>query len=329
MGQIPPLVNLLFGQPVPGNRIPSQQINSVARNILDFYPRPNVGRNLFTTTQVQENDNNQFGARIDHRFSSGDGFFVRYLFSEASVLNPLSNGADVPGFPVNDEIRTQNVMVSNTHSLGPTLVNYSRFAWFRNRFDFDIRSNHILPSALGFQITPSFDQAAGPPFIQVSGIASVGNPITGPRITLQNSYEVSDSLIWIHGRHQLKVGGEYRRNLVDAEQGIASNGFFVFVPFPLSNAIANLLLGAPVVFLQAGGELPRGLRSHDFSVYAQDEYKVSPRFNLNLGLRYQINTPYTEINNRLAGFRPGVKSNGPMLSAILTVAREPWSAGLT
>ena len=100
----------------------------------------------------------------------------------------------------------------------------------------------------------------------------------------------------------------YRRNHVDGLQGIASNGFYVFVPFPLSNAIANLLLGAPVVFLQAGGELPRGLRNHDLAVYAQDEFKVSSRFTLNLGLRYQINTPYTEISNRLAGFRPGVQS---------------------
>jgi TonB dependent receptor-like, beta-barrel len=54
--------------------------------------------------------------------------------------------------------------------------------------------------------------------------------------------------------------------------------------------------------------LPRGLRNHDLALYAQDEFKVSSRLTLNLGLRYQINTPYTEISNRLAGFRPGVKS---------------------
>ena len=308
-GQVPPLINYLFGQVVPGNRIPAEQINPVSKNILNFYPRPNVGRNLFTSTEVLENNTNQFGGRIDHRLSASDEIFVRYLFSQSEVFNPLSiNGADVPGFPVADDIRSQNVMVSNTHTLSPTLVNYSRFAYFRNRFDFDQRFNHTLPSSLGFNIQPTFDEAVGPPFIQVSGIASVGNPITGPRLTVQNSYEANDTLSWVHGRHQFKIGAEYRRNLVDAQQGIASNGFYVFVPFPMSNAIAGLLIGAPVVFLQAGGELPRGLRSHDFSVYGQDEYKMSPRFTLNLGLRYQINTPYTEINDRLAGFRPGVKS---------------------
>jgi hypothetical protein len=104
------------------------------------------------------------------------------------VLNPLSlNGADVPGFPVADALRTQNLMIANTHTFRPALVNYSRFALFRNRFDFDKRFNNTLPSSLGFQITPSFDAAVGPPLIQVSGRASVDNPITGPRHTLQNS----------------------------------------------------------------------------------------------------------------------------------------------
>ena len=291
-GQVPPLINFLFGQPVPGNRIPPEQIHPISQNLLSFYPLPNSDRNLFTSTEVQENDTNQWGIRVDHRLSAADELFVRYLFSQADVVSPLSiNGADVPGFPVSDAIRTQNLMVSNTHTFSPTLVNYSRFAYFRNRFDFDRRFNTTPPASLGFNITPTFDQAIGPPFIQVSGLASVGNPISGPRLTVQNSYEFNDSLAWIRGRHQWKLGAEYRRNHVDGLQGIASNGFYVFVPFPLSNAIANLLLGAPVVFLQAGGELPRGLRNHDLAVYAQDEFKVSSRFTLNLGLRYQINTP--------------------------------------
>src|SRR5262245_9002341 len=205
-GQVPPLINYLFGQVVPGNRIPAEQINPVSKDILNFYPRPNVGRNLFTSTEVQENNTNQFGGRIDHRLSASDEVFVRYLFSQAEVFNPLSiNGADVPGFPVSDDIRSQNVMVSNTHTFSSTLVNYSRFAYFRNRFDFDQRFNHTLPSSLGFNIKPTFDEAIGPPFIQISGIASVGNPITGPRLTVQNSYEASDSLSWIRGHHNLKA----------------------------------------------------------------------------------------------------------------------------
>ena len=127
---------------------------------MNFYPLPNSDRNLFTSTEVQENDTNQWGIRVDHRFSAADELFVRYLFSQSDVVSPLSiNGADVPGFPVSDAIRTQNLMVSNTHTFSPTLVNYSRFAYFRNRFDFDRRFNTTSPSSLGFNITPTFDEA--------------------------------------------------------------------------------------------------------------------------------------------------------------------------
>lgn len=308
-GQVPPLINYLFGQPIPGNRIPTEAINPVTLNLLKFYPLPNVAPNLYTSTQVLQNNTNQFGARIDHQLSQRDELFGRYLFSQGSAVDPLSiSGANVPGFPVASDLRTQNILLSETHTFSPALINYARFAYFRNKIHFDERLNHTSPSSLGFNITPSFEPAAGPPFIITSGIASVGNPITGPRNTLQNSHEFNDSISWIHGRHSLKFGGEYRKNLVDAEQGIASNGFFVFAPFPISNPIANLLIGGPVVFFQAGGELPRGLRSYDLSLYAQDEYKLSPRLTLNLGLRFQINTPYTEINNRLAGFKPGQQS---------------------
>ena len=162
-GQVPPLINFLFGQPVPGNRIPPEQIHPISQNLLSFYPLPNAGRNLFTSTEVQENDTNQWGIRVDHRLSQADEFFVRYLFSQSDVVSPLSiNGADVPGFPVSDAIRTQNLMVSNTHTFSPTLVNYSRFAYFRNRFDFDRRFNTTPPASLGFNITPTFDEAIGP-----------------------------------------------------------------------------------------------------------------------------------------------------------------------
>jgi outer membrane receptor protein involved in Fe transport len=316
-GQVPPLINYLFGQPIPGNVIPPEMINSVSKNLLNFYPLPNAAPNLYTSTQVLHNNTDQFGARIDHQLSQRDEIFGRYLYSQGSSIDPLSiSGANVPGFPVASDLRTQNFLLSETHTFSPVLINYARFAYFRNKIHFDERLNHTSPSSLGFNITPSYEPAAGPPFIITSGIASVGNPITGPRDTLQNSYELNDSISWIHGRHSLKFGGEYRKNLVDALQGIASNGFFVFAPFPISNPIANLLIGGPVVFFQAGGELPRGLRSHDLSLYAQDEYKVSSRFTLNLGLRYQINTSYTEINNRLAGFNPGqpstVFSNAPL-----------------
>ena len=83
------------------------------------------------------------------------------------------------------------------------------------------------------------------------GYASVGDPITGPRETYENAFAAGESLTWIHGRHELKFGGDYRRDQINVVNGIASNGFFVFIPAPLTNAFANFLIGQPYCFCKA------------------------------------------------------------------------------
>jgi hypothetical protein len=309
-GNLPPLINYFLGSPYEGNRLPQEQINSISKTLLKLIPAPNIGTNLFNSTESGKNNSDQFGIRIDHSFSSRDDAYFRYSFAQGSSFNPFSiNGAEVPGFPVGDKLRIQSLFGSDTHTFSPNLISFSRVAFFRHRFDFDHRFNQESPSSLGFNISPTFPSSVGPPFFQLSGgIASFGNPITGPRNTLQNSLELSHSFSWLHKSHSFKMGGEYRRTWVDAEQGIASNSFFVFAPFPISQPFANFLAGAPVVFFQSGGVWPRGLNNHDIALYIQDDYRPSRRLTLSWGFRYQINTPYTEDHNRLAAFWPGRQS---------------------
>jgi hypothetical protein len=168
--------------------------------------------------------------------------------------------------------------------------------------------NHESPTDLGFQYTPSLDAAIGPPFIQVSGYASVGDPITGPRNTYQNTFDYSGSLSWVHGNHELKFGAGYRHDNINALQGIATNGFFVFSTFPYSDGFASFLAGQPVVFLQGVGSFSRGIRGQASNAYAQDTYRVSRQLTLNLGVRYELPSPYTEIHNRQNLFVPGAQS---------------------
>ena len=91
-------------------------------------------------------------------------------------------------------------------------------------------------------------------------------------------------------------------------QGIASNGFFVFAPFPASDAFASFLLGFPVVFFQGGGDMNRGLRNTDFALFAQDDWRVTPRLTLNYGVRWEVSTPFTDIRKRMNAWAPGQKS---------------------
>lgn len=306
-GTVPPLINELTGQPFPGNQLPA--INPISENILQFYPLPNEGTNQYVTTQMLSNNSNQFRIRIDHYLSQRDSVFVRYMFSAGSEVDPLSiEGANVPGFPVGESYAAQNAAIGETHTFSPTVVNVAEFSYLRNRLFFDEALNHTSLSSLGFQYSPTLASQVGPPFIEVQGYASVGDPITGPNDATQNTFSLSDSVSWIRGPHDIKIGGGYQRDQVNAVHGIASNGFFVFAPFPVSNAFASFLLGGPVVFLQGGGDLPRGLRSRNYNLFAQDSYKVNSRLTINAGLRYELPTPYTVLGNKTNLFEPGVQS---------------------
>ncbi len=299
--------------PVPFNQIfpvfGPDAINPISENLLPFYPHANQGLNTFVGTQTLTSHSDQFGVRVDHYLTPQDMLNFRYSFSQGAQADPLStSGANVPGFPVTENQRSQNFIAQETHTFSPTIVGVARFSYLRNKFLFDEHVNHTTPESLGFQYTPSLEAAIGPPFIQAGGYASVGDPITGPRNTFQNSYDFSGSLTWVHGRHQLKFGAGYQYDQLNILQGIATNGFFVFATFPFTDEFASFLSGNPVFFLQGSGDFGRGLRGHSVNMYAQDTYKVSSRLTVNFGLRYEIPSPYTEIHNRQNLWEPGVQS---------------------
>ncbi|HWX91706.1 MAG TPA: carboxypeptidase regulatory-like domain-containing protein [Terriglobales bacterium] len=294
--------------PVPFNKLTT--IDPIAGNVLNFYPLPNEGLHTFLATQSLSLSNDQFGLRLDQYLSPADSLNLRYMYSGGPTTDPLStSGANVPGFPVGEEDRAQNFVAQETHVFSPSLVSVLRMSYLRNKFLFDQHINHQLPSSLGFQYEPQLPEAAGPPFIQIAGFASVGDPITGPRNTFQNTYDVSGSLSWIRNRHELKFGGGFRRDQINALQGIASNGFFVFAPFPsFVNGFASFLEGMPVVFLQGGGNFDRHIRGQALNFYGQDTFKVNSRVTVNLGLRYELPFPYTELHNLQNLFVPGAHS---------------------
>jgi hypothetical protein len=305
-----------FGTPVPFNQMTLfTPIDPTATSVLPFFPLPNVGENGFIATQTLSQNNNQFGVRVDHYLSRADTFNFRYMYSSGPTTDPLSPvGANVPGFPVGEYDRAQNFVAQETHIFSPNTIGIARFSFLRNTFLLDQHLNHESPSDLGFQYAPTLPSAAGPPFIQVGGYASVGDPITGPRNTFQNTFDFSGSLSWIHGRHDLKFGGGYRRDQMNVLQGIATNGFFVFAGIPsfanflYNDGFANYLSGNPVVFLQGGGDFGREIRDRAVDAYAQDDYKVSSNLTLNFGLRYELPFPSTERHNEVNLFVPGAQS---------------------
>jgi len=293
--------------PYPNNQLPS--INPLSQSLLQYFPIADVGTNKYAASGVVDNDTNQFGIKIDHSLTQRDTLNFRYSFNQLWDLNPLSpQGASVPGFPVGDNQRAQNFVAEETHTFSPTLVGVLRFSFIRNKFLYGQSEVSTPPSSWGFQYSSSLPLAQGPPFIQISGYTDIGNPITGPRNTYENLFDYSGSLSWVRGKHEFKFGGGYQRQQINVTQGIATNGFFVFAPFPVTNAFASFLSGTPVVFLQGLGNFTRYIRGNDLNFYAQDTYKVSSRVTLNLGLRYDLPMPDTELHNLMSLWIPGRQS---------------------
>jgi Carboxypeptidase regulatory-like domain/TonB dependent receptor-like, beta-barrel len=306
-----PLINFAAGGvPIPGNQIPDAAINPVARNVVNLYPLGNVSPSIYRATLVGTNVLDQAGGRLDFNVSPNDQIFGRYSYSGGHNINPISvRGTDVPGFPTRDDLSTHAATLSNTHIFSPSLTNLARGTFLQHDFFFDQRLNRTPPSSLGFGYTSSNEVGQGPPFFNVSGYTPIGGAITGPRNTTQNTFEVQDSLAWTKSSHLVKVGGEIRRTGIDMFQSIAPNAFFVFAgTFPTNNAMANLLLGAPVTFYQGLGDFGRQVTVSGLGLYAQDEWRVGPRVTLNYGLRYERINPFTEAEDRLNAFIPGVKS---------------------
>ncbi|MGA9799058.1 MAG: carboxypeptidase regulatory-like domain-containing protein [Terriglobales bacterium] len=305
------LFNVFLNQPYTNNQYPvATQTNPVTQNLLQYIPLPNNGLNVFTSTQVVRQDSNQGGIKIDHYLTTSDILNLRYSIIDGTEFDPIpTSGASVPGFPVGQDQRAQNLVAQETHTFSPSVIGVFRFSYLRNKFLFGEHINNTTPASLGFDYTPSLAAAVGPPSIQVSGYTTIGNPITGPRDTYENAFDESAALSWVRGRHELKFGGGYQHLQINALQGIATNGFYVFAGFPVvPDAFASFLFGQPVVFLQGLGDFERGIRGNALNGYVQDSFKATQRLTFNLGLRYDLPFPYTEIKNRQTLWIPGRQS---------------------
>ncbi len=306
-----PLLNLAAGGvPFPGNKIPAAAINPIALNVLNMYPLGNVSPSIYRETLIGRNRADQAGLRLDFNASGADQIFARASYSGGYNINPVSvRGTDVPGFPTRDDLATHSVMVSDNHTFSGTLINSLRVAYLRHEFFFDQRLNQTPPSALGFGYQSSNAEGQGPPFFNISGYSPIGGAITGPRESTQNMFEVQEALTWTRGAHLVKTGAGYQNTKLDMFQAIAPNAFYVFAgTFPTNNAIANLLLGAPVVFYQGLGDFSRDVNAWTASAFAEDEWRATSRVTLNYGLRYERINPLTEDDGRLTGFIPGRQS---------------------
>lgn len=303
-------------QPVPGNIIPQGRFGQIGSSALKYYPianSPGSGafNHVVSTSSISDGD--QFHGRIDHQIGSNDLLFGRYSFNKTETLSPA--GLPLTGSQSNG--RANSVTVQESHTFSPSKVNQFRVAWtyFRDNSGFPLAETNLAATEFGLlNLTPSTN-AYGLPQLVVNGLSTIGaNPFQpgGPK---ENIYSLADDFSWIAGRHSVKFGfdGRYYRPAALVQQTPNSSLTFEnrFTNQPgmagTGNAIADLLFGAPYTgratqFAESSGWV--SMKYYYYGFYVQDEMRLSSRLTLNLGLRYEYQTPYYERFGDLAIFDP-------------------------
>ena len=319
--------------PFPGNVIPTARITRLGANVINYFPLPNRSTlvNNYVQANGRKNDTTKFFYRIDHNIGSNNRLFFRHgLTNNNQGDGPWPNNA-FPGTGINAEgeslrSRNQNAILSDTAMFKPTLVGEFKISFNRAQTTALPRSQGFDPTTLGLPAV--LNQTQNPSRIPEFDITDVTNsigegPSLGPaRASYQNyndnNGQAQAALSWMKGAHSLKFGFETLYFQFNVTRPDWPSGDFAFSrvytqgPDPntasatAGDGIATLLLGIPT---GATASVNRALSAgqHAYNWYVQDDWKVTRKLTVNLGLRYEYQTPWTERYNQLGIFNPAAK----------------------
>jgi hypothetical protein len=334
LGRINLVDPLNGGQPFPGNIIPSSRISPVAQKVQDLlYPDPNQpGQGAFGMTNNfyadpgGRYDSDVYSFRVDQRISDINQLFVRVgltINNKDTYLGPLKSGYGSGS--INSNIPGRSVVISDTHTFTPALVNEAKLGFnrtFSNSTDANFGVDVL--SQLGIQgvDNPNNDPAiAGfPQFTFGGAIPIAASTSRNQSYTAQNTYQVIDNLSWFRGRHTIKAGVDIRRLQVNSGNNpLTIRGTYSFDDRLTGLAYANFLLGWPSGATRGIARPAAYPRSTFSGFYVQDDFKLHPRITLNYGIRYEYQTPWVEKFNRIFTFDP---TTGSMVTAGSSIPRD-------
>jgi hypothetical protein len=299
--------NPFTGQPFQGGTIPDFFIHPVGRSIAALYPLPN--RNVpfqnFVSSPTQRDDNDSFDVRVDHRLTDKADLAFRYSFGDRDLFEPFTGPSfsAVPGFGDFVKRRSQNAMAALTLVLTPNLVNETRLAFSRVAASVTQEAS-VLNSAVGLPTVSPRARDLGLSFITITGFSPLGDEGNNPQKSVTNVYQLLNNASYVHGNHLFKFGGDVRFSQQNAFRDVESRGRLQFSPFfqLTGNALADMLLGFPLLTSVAHVDNPQQIRTESYNFFINDSWRVTPRFTLNAGLRYEFNSPPVDAEDRATIF---------------------------
>lgn len=309
--------------PFPGNVIPPNRFNTTGLNLANLYPSPNLPglTNNYLYNPILMLTDDQFDARVDHRFNDFNNVFARYSFMQLPAVNPgylpaPAIGAN-PGYPGHSFTRGQQMALGYVHVFSTNVVYEFRAGWSRGHNTnegFDKGTN--LSDKLGIPGINNNPGTSGLGLISVTGYVALGEGTFEPLMKTANNYQYTHRLTYIRNKHTFHFGYELLRRQFNQYSPTTPQGSFTFSgqftqnPARASgtgNALADLLLG-----LQTSASLSieqeAGLRRWENSWFVQDDIRLTQRLTVNVGLRYELPTPFTEAHDRMGSLVPALRN---------------------
>jgi hypothetical protein len=311
-GALIPIYDPLTRQPFPGNVIPSDRLDPVALNAIAYYPLPNragtaTNANNYVGNAEATLDRDIVTTKVDHMLAGGDRVTARYYINNSHTSNTGSYGNPVVD-PLGDlsDVRVQSLLGAYTHTFSSTLANEFRATYLRRKFiDSRFDAGEDFAGAIGLRGVT----ASAFPAFAIAGYASLSNPNLARNQTPITDTQFLEALSWFKGTHAFKFGAESRFGGNSEVRDRGSSGSLTFSPlFTSNNSAPNTGNGLATFLL---GEVNAGsvqisdritTRAEYYAFYAQDDWRLTERLTLNYGLRYDLELPRREVNNRMNSF---------------------------
>ncbi len=297
---------LATATPFPGGIIPTNRLDPVALRILQSIPVSNAtnpnGSPGWQGNVPLPTNTDEFLVKIDHQLNEPHRLSFSY-FTTSGNQTFFPGSGTLPWATQDFSWRQHNANLSDVWVIGPDKVNQVWLTYTRN-FGGRLNNPETTLRDLGSTFTPQ--GIASLPQITVNGFFSLTNAIGGPKAGT-NLYSIRDVFSWNKGNHSLKIGGEITLNK-DVQETLLNNyGVFAFNNTATGNAFADFLLGIPSTLTQ---DAPVTALTNTWytAIFLQDDFRVNSNLTLNLGIRWEVQTPPTDPQNRFTNYVPGQRS---------------------
>jgi hypothetical protein len=295
-----PIIDPLTGQAFPGNQIPVSRYDPASLNVLKFLPQL-TGDGRSQVPRLIGQDDNQAVAKVDQQLGRSNQLSVRYFFDHFTN-DPTYTEGNLLSYrnpTLQSRVRAQNIVGGWTTTLSNTSLNEVRVGFNRMHARRFPPSNNV-PSMqdLGVRL-PIYPTLPSISEINASGYFNIGDNLEASFV--RNGIELNDRFTLLKGKHNIQIGGEAQNYTVEIDNQFRRAGHFVFDGSRTGHPLADFLLGYVQTFDQGTGEF-KDYNVWYGSVFVQDDYRVSSRLTLNLGLRYENTPPWHETVGRIEVF---------------------------